>query len=110
MVEKGPKIPADWVGKQRWNEILTLSTLHAFQGFSATWTWKACDNVLKDYFAANTELFKPIYDCVEADREPLPGPWQERLSLKGLSGASRRLSRHVSGLLEARPAWVSRPN
>jgi len=67
MVEKGPPIPQDWVGKQRWNEVLTLNTLPAFSGFS-------------DYFAANISEFKRIYDSVEADKEPLPGHWEEKLS------------------------------
>ncbi|CAJ1352426.1 unnamed protein product, partial [Effrenium voratum] len=29
MVEKGPAVPEEWVGKPRWNEILTLATLPA---------------------------------------------------------------------------------
>jgi len=67
MVENGPRIPADWVGKPRWNEILTLSTLDAFKGFH-------------EFFASNLEPFRKLYDAVEADKEPMPGEWEEKLN------------------------------
>ncbi|CAE7390546.1 DNAH1 [Symbiodinium sp. CCMP2592] len=67
LVEKGPPIPEEWVGKPRWNEILTLSTLPAFAGFS-------------DYFASHVSDFKKLYDSVEADKEPLPGEWDAKLT------------------------------
>jgi dynein heavy chain len=66
LVENGPKIPADWVGKPRWNEILTLAQLNAFKGFD-------------DYFATNVSQFKRLYDAIEADLEPLPGEWEAKL-------------------------------
>ncbi|CAE7602693.1 Dnah1 [Symbiodinium sp. CCMP2456] len=67
LVEKGPPIPEEWVGKPRWNEILTLSTLPAFAGFS-------------DYFASHVSDFKKLYDSVEADKEPVPGEWEAKLT------------------------------
>jgi len=67
MVETGPKIPADWVGKPRWNEILTMSLLKPFEGFET-------------YFAENVKEFKKLYDAVEADQEPMPGHWEEKLT------------------------------
>jgi dynein heavy chain len=67
LVENGPPIPADWVGKPRWNEILTLAQLHAFEGFDT-------------YFAKNVAKFKPLYDAIEADKEPIPGDWDAKLS------------------------------
>jgi len=67
LAEGGPKVPADWVGKQRWNELLTLSQLPAFRGFS-------------DYFEYDLAKFKCIYDSVEAEKEELPGEWEQRLS------------------------------
>jgi dynein heavy chain len=33
LAEKGPKPPADWVGKPRWNEVMTLALLPSFHGF-----------------------------------------------------------------------------
>ena len=66
-MEKGPPIPEEWVGKPRWNEILTLSTLPAFAGFS-------------DYFASHVSDFKKLYDSVEADKEPVPGDWEAKLT------------------------------
>jgi dynein heavy chain len=67
MVENGPPIPAEWVGKPRWNEILTLSLLPPFQGF---------DN----FFQENVSEFRKLYDAVEADQEALPGHWEEKLT------------------------------
>jgi len=67
MVESGPPIPADWVGKPRWNEILTLATLPAFPNFDT-------------FFANNVSDFLRIYDSVEADKEPLPGDWEAKVS------------------------------
>jgi len=67
MVEHGPPIPADWVGKPRWNEILTLATLPAFSGFDK-------------YFEDNVDKFLQLYNAVEADKEPLPGQWEEKLT------------------------------
>ncbi|CAK9050575.1 Dynein axonemal heavy chain 1 (Axonemal beta dynein heavy chain 1) (Ciliary dynein heavy chain 1) (Heat shock regulated protein 1) (HSRF-1) (hDHC7) [Durusdinium trenchii] len=78
LVENGPAIPAEWVGKQRWNEILTISSLTAFHGFSESWT--AGEVLDRDYFATHVDEFKPIYDSVEADKEPLPAAWEEKLS------------------------------
>jgi len=69
LAEGGPKLPpqCDWVGKQRWNEILTLAQLPAFKGFHS-------------YFLQNSPAFRKIYDSVEADKEPLPGQWEEKAS------------------------------
>jgi len=67
LVEKGPPVPSDWCGKPRWNEILTISSLPAFQGFS-------------DFFAANVQDFRSIYDSVEADKDPLPGDWEQKVT------------------------------
>merc|ERR1719174_3015327 len=64
LVENGPRTPAEWVGKPRWNEILTLSHLPAFEGFDK-------------FFAENISEFKKLYDAVECDKEPLPGHWEE---------------------------------
>ena len=49
-----------------WNEILTLSKLPAFVGFS-------------EYFAEHITEFRRIYDAIEAEKEPIPGPWEEKL-------------------------------
>lgn len=67
MLEKGPMIPAEWVGPQRWNEILTLCRLPAFRGFETA-------------IVSNLEDFKQIYDSVEAEKESLPDPWDKKLS------------------------------
>eukprot|EP00929_Paragymnodinium_shiwhaense_P087552 TRINITY_DN476_c0_g8_i1.p1 TRINITY_DN476_c0_g8~~TRINITY_DN476_c0_g8_i1.p1 ORF type:complete len:2571 (-),score=771.76 TRINITY_DN476_c0_g8_i1:261-7973(-) len=65
--EGGPRMPAEWIGKPRWNEILTLSQLPAMAGF-------------ENFFIRKLEDFKTIYDSVEADKEPLPKPWEDRLT------------------------------
>jgi len=67
LVENGPAIPADWVGKPRWNEVLTLSHLHAFQGFDTS-------------FVKSIRDYKKIYDSVEADKEKMPGEWDAKTS------------------------------
>eukprot|EP00933_Yihiella_yeosuensis_P041142 TRINITY_DN35573_c0_g1_i1.p1 TRINITY_DN35573_c0_g1~~TRINITY_DN35573_c0_g1_i1.p1 ORF type:complete len:1671 (-),score=457.77 TRINITY_DN35573_c0_g1_i1:233-5206(-) len=68
LVENGPEVPAEWVGKPRWNEILSISAnVPAFEGFS-------------DFFAANLDKFKVIYDAVEAEKETLPGEWESKLT------------------------------
>jgi dynein heavy chain len=67
LTETGPRIPAEWVGKQRWNEILSLSLVDDFKGF-------------EDYFQRNLSAFKHIYDSVEAEKEPMPGEWEQKLS------------------------------
>ncbi|CAD7963334.1 unnamed protein product [Amoebophrya sp. A120] len=64
----GPPVPADWVSKSMWNEILTVSKLPAFDGFS-------------EYFSANVTEFRRIYDAIEAEKEPIPGPWEEKLDM-----------------------------
>ncbi|CAJ1432851.1 unnamed protein product [Effrenium voratum] len=55
LLEQGPAMPAEWVGPQRWNEILTVSKLPAFKGFA-------------NFMASNLEEFKQIYDSVEAEK------------------------------------------
>ncbi|CAJ1398655.1 unnamed protein product [Effrenium voratum] len=67
LLEQGPAMPAEWVGPQRWNEILTVSKLPAFKGFA-------------NFMASNLEEFKQIYDSVEAEKELLPGPWEKKLT------------------------------
>jgi dynein heavy chain len=65
LVENGPPLPADWVGKPRWNEVLTLGTLPAFKGFE------------KD-FVKHLKYFKTLYDCAEAEKEALPEEWEKK--------------------------------
>jgi len=67
LVDNGPAMPAAWVGKQRWNEILTLSTLPAFQGFES-------------HFTRSIVQYKEIYDAVEADKSVMPGDWEGKLT------------------------------
>jgi len=67
LVEHGPPIPAEWVGKVRWNELLTLSQLRAFAGFSSS-------------FEEDLAHYKHIYDSVEADKEKLPDRWTARVN------------------------------
>jgi len=67
LVEKGPPVPADWVGKPCWNEILTLSQLPAFKSFDR-------------YFSQKLSAFKKIYDSVEADKEKMPPEWENKIS------------------------------
>jgi dynein heavy chain len=67
LTEGGPKIPTEWVGKQRWNEILALSMLPGFKGFEG-------------YFQRNIPAFKKIYDSVEAEKEVMPGEWEQKLT------------------------------
>jgi len=67
MVEHGPAIPAEWVGKPRWNEVLTLAQLPAFAGFDKA-------------FERHLPHFRKIYDSIEADKEPLPEEWDGRLT------------------------------
>ncbi|CAE8619847.1 unnamed protein product [Polarella glacialis] len=67
LADVGSKPPAEWVGKQRWNEILTLSQLPAFQGFSENFTKSVSD-------------WKKIYDSFEADKERLPEPYEQGLT------------------------------
>jgi len=67
LVENGPNIPADWVGKPRWNEVLSVSLLPAFEGFS-------------DSFVKDLPKWKKLYDAPEADKEKLPQPWEGKLN------------------------------
>eukprot|EP00928_Gymnodinium_smaydae_P099490 TRINITY_DN9509_c0_g4_i4.p1 TRINITY_DN9509_c0_g4~~TRINITY_DN9509_c0_g4_i4.p1 ORF type:complete len:1500 (-),score=412.36 TRINITY_DN9509_c0_g4_i4:427-4926(-) len=67
LVENGPAVPAEWCGKQRWNEILTLSQLAPFAGFDKS-------------FTRQLSAFKKIYDSVEADKERLPKEWEDKLT------------------------------
>eukprot|EP00928_Gymnodinium_smaydae_P009061 TRINITY_DN13347_c0_g3_i1.p1 TRINITY_DN13347_c0_g3~~TRINITY_DN13347_c0_g3_i1.p1 ORF type:complete len:4331 (+),score=1052.12 TRINITY_DN13347_c0_g3_i1:55-13047(+) len=67
LAEGGPPIPAPWIGKTRWNELLSLAQLPAFQGFDVS--------VVKEI-----EGYKAIYDSVEADKMQLPEPWESRLT------------------------------
>eukprot|EP00929_Paragymnodinium_shiwhaense_P087548 TRINITY_DN476_c0_g5_i1.p1 TRINITY_DN476_c0_g5~~TRINITY_DN476_c0_g5_i1.p1 ORF type:complete len:2570 (-),score=757.67 TRINITY_DN476_c0_g5_i1:167-7876(-) len=67
LAEGGPPVPADWVGKPRWNEILTLSELEAFSGFSQT-------------FVKELAHFRKMYDAGEGNKEKLPEPWESKLT------------------------------
>jgi dynein heavy chain len=67
-VKDGLPNPApEWLSAKSWNEVLSLSQLSAFRG-------------LDSYFASDVSGFKKIYDEPEADKEKLPGPWDEKLS------------------------------
>jgi len=67
LVENGPAVPADWMGKPRWNELLTMSQLPSFKG-------------LDTYVQENIGEFEKIYNSVEADKEPLPGHWESQVT------------------------------
>jgi len=56
----------DWISAKAWNEVLTLSRLPNFAG-------------LDQAFERHLNDFKRVYDVAEADKEGLPGEWQERL-------------------------------
>jgi len=62
-----PNPAPEWLSAKSWNEVLSLSQLPAFRG-------------LDTYFASDVSGFKRIYDEPEADKETLPGPWEEKLS------------------------------
>ena len=62
LVENGPAIPAEWVGKQRWNEILTTSSLTAFHGFSESWTaGEVLDRVLDRRWIERKREQRPVF-------------------------------------------------
>jgi dynein heavy chain len=71
LAEKGPRLPkgplGDWVGKPRWNEVLTLATLPIFHGFDT-------------FFARNVGKFKALYDATDCSQEKIPGDWDQMLS------------------------------
>jgi len=67
-VKDGLPNPAEsWLAAKNWNEILTVSQLPAFKGFDA-------------FFSQNIAGFQKIYDVPEADKEPLPGDWETKLT------------------------------
>eukprot|EP00930_Biecheleria_cincta_P008311 TRINITY_DN10972_c0_g5_i1.p1 TRINITY_DN10972_c0_g5~~TRINITY_DN10972_c0_g5_i1.p1 ORF type:complete len:3933 (-),score=932.09 TRINITY_DN10972_c0_g5_i1:47-11569(-) len=66
-VKDGLENPApSWISQKSWNEVLSVSLLPAFLGFDA-------------FFAANVKAFQRIYDVAEADKEKVPGEWEEKL-------------------------------
>jgi len=67
-VKDGLPNPAPtWLSQKSWNEVLTVSLLPSFKGFDS-------------FFAQNVKAFQTIYDAPEADKEPLPAPWETKLS------------------------------
>lgn len=67
LVENGPRVPAEWVSKQVWNEVLTMDAqLPVFNGLASH-----MGKVPKD--------FRHLYDSVEADKERLPSRWERNL-------------------------------
>eukprot|EP00392_Amoebophrya_sp_AT5.2_P013410 g13528.t1 len=93
----GPPIPADWVAQSMWNEILTLDSLPAFKGFS-------------EYFTANVADFRVIYDAIEAEKTPIPGPWEEKLDMLEHLCFLRamRLSRLTLGIVQFIAAQIGK--
>lgn len=66
-VKDGIANPGDpWLSSKSWNEVLSLSLLPSFSGFDA-------------FFAQNVKAFQNIYDSAVADKEKLPGDWEEKL-------------------------------
>jgi len=67
-VKDGLPNPATaWLTEKSWQEVLSVSLMPAFKGFDA-------------YFVSNVKAFQMIYDNAEADKEPLPGEWGEKLT------------------------------
>ena len=61
----GPS-PAPWLSDKSWGELRRLSDLPAYAGLSA-------------HFADNQAAWKVLYDRSDAQNEPLPAPWHDRL-------------------------------
>lgn len=67
-VETGPPIPAEWISKATWNEVLGLqSQVPECAGLAASITEKV-------------DEFRKIYDTTDAHSLNLPEPWEELLT------------------------------
>ncbi|KAF4751899.1 Dynein heavy chain 1, axonemal, partial [Perkinsus olseni] len=68
LVESGPPIPAEWISKPTWNEVLGLEAhVPECAGFAASITEKP-------------DEFRVIYDTTDAHSLELPEPWESLLS------------------------------
>nr|AML30858.1 axonemal inner arm dynein heavy chain 2 [Marsilea vestita] len=61
------KPPASWLAQKLWTEMILLSKMEAFQGFS-------------NHFAENPKKWKHIYDSPEPYKEALPDDWSTKLT------------------------------
>ncbi|KAF4673078.1 Dynein heavy chain 1, axonemal [Perkinsus chesapeaki] len=68
LVESGPPIPADWISRPSWNEILGLEA-HVPE----------CTGLSKN-ITENPGEFRKIYDTTDAHSMALPDPWETSLS------------------------------
>jgi dynein heavy chain len=64
--------PTNWISENAWPDfyrnLYGLNLLPNFVG-------------IEDHFMKNQEDFKKIFDSSSAHSEPLPDPWEEKLSL-----------------------------
>ena len=68
VVENTNRNPAkEWLSDKGWGELCRLSDLPAFQG-------------LRHSISGEPVLWRVIYDSDDAENEPLPGDWNEKLS------------------------------
>jgi dynein heavy chain len=68
LIEAGPNPDPTWITPKAWNEVKSLDTLAAFQGF------------LKG-FIEDLAKWKEIFDCADASSSQFPGGWQAKLTL-----------------------------
>ena len=67
VVENKNRNPAkDWLSEKGWGEFCRLSDLPAFSG-------------LRHSISGEPDLWRKIYDSDDAESEPLPGDWSEKL-------------------------------
>uniref|UniRef100_T1J5R6 Uncharacterized protein n=1 Tax=Strigamia maritima TaxID=126957 RepID=T1J5R6_STRMM len=62
-----PNPSPDWISERSWIEILSLTGLSTFANMTS-------------FFLDNSETFKIIFDATEPQMEPLPEPWETKLS------------------------------
>ena len=66
-IENTLRNPATWLKDKSWNEICRASDLAGFAGF-------------RESFELNLSKWQEIYDAVEPQNQPLPLPWESKLT------------------------------
>ncbi|XP_013187525.2 dynein axonemal heavy chain 12 [Amyelois transitella] len=67
-VENTLKKPVEWLPDKNWDEICRLNDLPAYAGF-------------RDSFVKDVVKWQEVYDDIEPHTKPIPGVWEEKLSI-----------------------------
>jgi len=67
LADGNPKPDVDWLTQSVWLEFVNVNTIAKFRG-------------IEEHLAKNLDQWRPLYDSVSPESDPLPAPWESKLN------------------------------